>query len=173
MKLYADAGFTSADDKYATKAQIEVLPDQILSEVSETYATKDDLSAETTARTTAISQTNSAIALKANSSDVYTKTDTDGLISTEVTNRNAAIKAASDAINLSVSETYTTKNESKNAIDYVNGQQNNYGFQYTKDIIIYGDFDKYYPVYFTNLKSQYVTFEVLIMRGYNEQAPND
>lgn len=111
MKLYADAGFTSADGKYATTAQIEVLPDQILSEVSETYATKDDLSAETTARTTAISQTNSAIALKANSLDVYTKTDTDGLISTEVTNRNAAIEAASNAINLSVSETYTTKTD--------------------------------------------------------------
>lgn len=56
--------------------------------------------------TTKIDQNAEAIALKADSSTTYTKTDVDGLISTEVTNRNAAITAASDNISLSISETY-------------------------------------------------------------------
>lgn len=38
------------------------------------------------------------IALKANSTDVYTKTQADGLIQEEVTNRNTAIQLATDAI---------------------------------------------------------------------------
>ena len=52
---------------------------------------------------TAIESSNEQIALKANSADVYTKTATDGLISTEVTNRNAAIQVSADAINSTVS----------------------------------------------------------------------
>lgn len=59
--------------------------------------------------TTSIEQNASAIALKADSSTTYTKTDVDGLISTEVTNRNAAITAKANEITSSVSETYATK----------------------------------------------------------------
>ena len=58
---------------------------------------------------TAIEQTNEQVALKANSSDVYTKTESDGLISTEVSNRNAAITAKANEITQSVSNTYATK----------------------------------------------------------------
>lgn len=57
---------------------------------------------------TAIEQNSETIALKANSSDVYTKTESDGLISTEVTNRNAAITESANAITLSVSQQYVT-----------------------------------------------------------------
>lgn len=57
-----------------------------------------------------------AIALKANASDVYTKTESDGLISTEVENRDAAITAATNAIELSVGETYATKTELSDGI---------------------------------------------------------
>ena len=58
---------------------------------------------------TNISQNSTNIALKANSSDVYTKTESDGLISTEVTNRNAAIVAKANEITQTVSETYATQ----------------------------------------------------------------
>lgn len=71
---------------------------------------------------TEIVQTNTQIALKANSADVYTKTQSDGLISTEVTNRNAAISAATDAINLSVSQTYSTKTEVEEVADRIIGR---------------------------------------------------
>jgi phage-related protein len=63
---------------------------------------------------TSITQNKNDIALRAKSSDVYTKTQTDGLISTEVTNRNAAITAKANEITSSVSETYTTKEEFEN-----------------------------------------------------------
>lgn len=62
---------------------------------------------------TSISNNATAIALKANSSDVYTKNETDGLISTEVSNRNSAIEQSASQIQLSVSETYSTKAETK------------------------------------------------------------
>ena len=68
-----------------------------------------------------IDQHSESIALKANSSDVYTKTQSDGLIATEVTNRNAAISAATDAIELSVSENYATKTALTDGIDEAKG----------------------------------------------------
>ena len=64
-----------------------------------------------------IEQHDASIALKANSADVYTKTQSDGLISTEVTNRNAAIQVATEGITSMVSETYTSKEELLNALD--------------------------------------------------------
>ena len=66
---------------------------------------------------TSIQQNRDSIALKANASDVYTKTQTDGLISTEVTNRNSAIEQSANAINLSVGQTYATKTELASSLD--------------------------------------------------------
>ena len=122
---------------------------------------------------TSISNNASAIALKANSSDVYTKTAVDGKITQEVSDRTAAITAKANEITSTVSQTYTTKQESQQAIDYVANAENNYGFQYHKDIVVFGESDKYYPVYFANIASQTVTHEVMIMRNYSEQAPDD
>ena len=53
---------------------------------------------------TSIEQNATNIALKANSSDVYNKAGVDGLIAQEVSDRNAAIKVASDAITETVEE---------------------------------------------------------------------
>lgn len=96
---------------YATfKQQTE----QFESTVGTTYATKTELNDATdditelesrvSTNETSISNNSSAIALKANSSDVYTKTQTDGKITKEVTDRNAAITAKADEIDLSVTE---------------------------------------------------------------------
>jgi len=68
-----------------------------------------NLTARVSTNETHISQNSTDIALKANSSDVYTKTESDGLISTEVTNRNAAIVAKANEITQTVSETYATQ----------------------------------------------------------------
>ena len=71
-----------------------------------------DLAALTERVTTAessIEQNAGQIALKANSSDVYTKSGVDGLISAEVSNRNAAITAKAGEIASDVSATYATK----------------------------------------------------------------
>lgn len=78
-----------------------------------TYTTAT-LAEEVTSAWAAIEQNDEQIALKANSSDVYTKSGVDGLISTEVTNRNAAITAKANEITSTVSQTYTTKEEFEN-----------------------------------------------------------
>jgi len=70
---------------------------------------------------------------------------------------------------------YTTKTEMSDAKTYVANAKANYGYQYKKDIVIYGESSKYYPVYFTNVGAipQTVTHEIMIRREYSEQAPSD
>jgi len=75
-----------------------------------TYTTAT-LAEEVTSAWTAIESNEDAIALKANSSDVYTKTAVDGKITQEVSDRNAAITAKANEITSTVSQTYTTKQE--------------------------------------------------------------
>lgn len=71
---------------------------------STTTYTTATLAEEVTSAWTAIESSNEQIALKANATDVYTKTAVDGLISQEVTDRNSAITAKANEINLSVTE---------------------------------------------------------------------
>ncbi|MGY6765681.1 phage tail spike protein [Faecalibacterium prausnitzii] len=59
---------------------------------------------------TGIQQTASAIELKANKTDVYTKTETDGKITTAVNNAKAEIKVTTDSISQSVSSLQSTVN---------------------------------------------------------------
>ena len=112
-------GFKSTvSSTYATQTALSTAQSTLQNNI-DAKASSSDLTALTTRVSTAestIEQHDSSIALKANSSDVYTKTESNGLISTEVTNRNAAIEAATDAINLSVSQTYSTKTEAKNLV---------------------------------------------------------
>lgn len=68
-----------------------------------TYTTAT-LAEEVTSAWAAIEQNDEAITLKANSSDVYTKTTVDEKITQEVTDRNAAITTKANEINLSVAE---------------------------------------------------------------------
>lgn len=78
-----------------------------------TYTTAT-LAEEVTSAWAAIEQNDEAIALKANSSDVYTKSAVDGKITQEVSDRNAAITAKANEITSTVSQTYTTKEEFEN-----------------------------------------------------------
>ena len=77
-------------DSDVTKALKEI------ESVKTTYATKSELKA-----------TDTELSGKVSDSLTTAKSYTDSSISTEVTNRNAAIKAQADSINLSVSKTYT------------------------------------------------------------------
>ena len=52
----------------------------------------------------------------------------------------------------------------------------NAGYRYKKDIVIYGESNKYYPVYFNNNQDEYnqnIPHKILITRAYSEQAPDD
>ena len=62
-----------------------------------------------------------------------------------------------------------TSIENKNIYD-------NKFYRYKKDITVYGDSNKYYPVYFKNSSSIYTqndTHRISIYRGYSQQAPSD
>lgn len=95
-------------------AELLLTANQILSTVARQYATTytvGSLSNRVTSMQTSIRQTENAIALKADQSTTYTKTEVDGLISTEIKARNAAITLSADGINSHVSETYLSKVE--------------------------------------------------------------
>lgn len=67
-----------------------------------------DLISRVSGAETSITQTNSAIALKANATDVYTKTETDGKVTTAVTNAKSEIKVTTDSITSTVSSISTS-----------------------------------------------------------------
>ncbi|MEK0285911.1 phage tail spike protein [Caldifermentibacillus hisashii] len=98
----------------ATDAQTKV--NQAKTALEASIAEKADTSAVTALETrmsmaeTGIQQTASAIELKANKTDVYTKTEADGKISTAVNNAKADIKLTTDSISQSVSSLQGTVN---------------------------------------------------------------
>jgi len=67
-----------------------------------------DLISRVSGAETSITQTNNAVALKANVTDVYTKTETDGKVTTAVTNAKSEIKATTDSITSTVSSISTS-----------------------------------------------------------------
>ncbi len=67
-----------------------------------------DLISRVSGAETSIIQTNNAIALKANATDVYTKTEADGKVTTAVTNAKSEIKATTDSISSTVSSISTS-----------------------------------------------------------------
>ena len=98
-------------------AAIALTSRSILSTVSETYATKQalgGLSETVGTMSTAIEQTSKDIKLKADSSTTYTKEDVNGLIETEIRNRNSAIEVGNSGVLTTVSNTYTTKKDFRN-----------------------------------------------------------
>ena len=57
VKLYAEAGFTNAEQTYSTKTELTVMADGIRSEVSETYATQSYVTSEIAQTSTAFELT--------------------------------------------------------------------------------------------------------------------
>ena len=57
-------------------------------------------------------------------------------------------------------------------INRVNDKENHYNFKYYKDIIVYGDSNKFYPV-IIKYGNQNIKRTIMVTRGYGEQAPSD
>jgi len=92
---------------------------EIATKVSQTQYNQDktalqnditDLETRITNAETSVTQHANQIALKANKTDVYTKTETDGKITTAVNNAKAEIKVTTDSISQSVSSLQSTVN---------------------------------------------------------------
>ena len=136
-------------------------------------------SAISTASSDATTKANNALAsaktdatTKANNALADAKTYTNGQITTvntTINNKVAEIKATTDAITQRVSSTETVTNEMKGT---VNNLKSSHGLANAKDIIVYGDSDKYYPVYVKG-GNQDLVRTIKIWRGFREQAPND
>lgn len=99
------------DSKYATQTEAQGYASTAESNAKADTTNKLKSYSTTSQMNTAISQSASTIEAKITASETSSKEYADGLISTEVTNRNAAITAASDSITASVAETYTTKTD--------------------------------------------------------------
>ena len=66
---------------------------------------------------------------------------------------------------------YNADTKATSAKTYTDAVSSQYGYRYKKDIVIYGDAEnKFYPVYFAG-GNQNVPRELMIIRGYSEQAP--
>ena len=66
---------------------------------------------------------------------------------------------------------YNADTKATSAKTYTDAVSSQYGYRYKKDIVIYGDAEnKYYPVYLAG-GNQNVPREIMIIRGYSEQAP--
>lgn len=79
---------------------------------SSTYSTdKAGLESKIKSNETAITQTSSSLGARITSTEASVKKYADGKVAQEVTDRNAAITAASNGIKAQMSETYTTKTE--------------------------------------------------------------
>ena len=54
----------------------------------------------------------------------------------------------------------------------INDKENHYNFKYYKDVIVYGDSNKFYPV-IIKYGNQDTKRTIMVTRGYGEQAPSD
>ena len=63
--------------------------------------------------------------------------------------------------------------EAANAVDNrISDKENHFNFKYYKDIVVYGDTNKFYPV-IIKAGDQNVKRTIMVKRGYNERAPKE
>lgn len=181
VKTWVTTNYTNSNDlatTYATKTLVSQTKDAIELAASQTYETQSDAAA-TYATKSALT-----VGLDGIRSEVAEDYQPKGDYATTAS-MNSAIQQSASSIESSVAATYetksdaaatySTKTEISDAKTYVANAKANYGYQYKKDIVVYGESSKYYPVYFTNVDAipQTVTHEIMIRREYNEQAPSD
>ena len=164
----------------AAKAEIKVTTDNISSEVSKKVGNSEIISKiNQSAETVKIQASKVEIDGTATFNAIKAKTDA------AYDAKGAASAAKSEAISTAKAAIPTKVSQLNNDSGYQNASQvtaavnktyENYRYKYKHDIIVYGDSDKYYPIYINNDMSdynQYVPHEFLIYRSYGEQAPSD
>lgn len=126
-----------------------------------------------TAGADATSKANNAL----NSAKSYTNAQIT-TVNTRVSNAESSITQLNNSITNKVWQTDINKAVSTitpdvtYAKDYVEALENNKGYRYKHDVIVYGDSDKYYPVIIKG-GNQWVRRKIVVSRSYGEQAPND
>lgn len=139
-----------------------------------------------TAHGTQISQNATEIQSKASQTEVDTLSGTVDSHGTQITQQAGQISSL--ATRVTATENTNTSQQSQitqNAnqiatkvtqtqVDaaIANAKSANHGYRYHADIVLYGESDKFYPVVI-KLGNQDVKREILVSRGYSEQAPSD
>ena len=96
-------------------------------------------------------------------------------LATKTIENAVAAKAQADATAAAALDAKTKADTAEtNAKTYAlnDAKSINFGYRYASNIVIYGDSDKYYPVVI-KAGDQDVKRDILIKRGYSEQAPPD
>ena len=141
----------------------------------------DATSKSNKAKTDAIAAASSDATSKANNALNSAKSYTNAQITTvntRVSNAESSITQLNNSITNKVWQTDINKAVSTitpdvtYAKDYVEALENNKGYRYKHDVIVYGDSDKYYPVIIKG-GNQWVRRKIVVSRSYGEQAPND
>lgn len=109
---------------------------------------------------TAISKANEAL----NNAKAYTNT--------EITTVNTHLNKATSEINVLKGQISSKVSQSDVDNTVIKYKTQNYGYLYKKDIVIYGDYNLYYPVVIKG-GDQNVKRKIFIKRGYGEQGPSE
>ena len=116
----------------------------------------------------AISSTNSHADSKANEALNNAKAYTN----TEITTVNTHLNKATSEINVLKGQISSKVSQSDVDNTVIKYKTQNYGYLYKKDIVIYGDYNLYYPVVIKG-GDQNVKRKIFIKRGYGEQGPSE
>ena len=177
---------TSLKDAYISlKATVNGLNSTVASHTSSISTVTTELGKVdgkiNTAKADAISTAGADATSKANNALNTAKSYTNAQITTvntRVSNAESSITQLNNSITNKVWQTDINKAVSTitpdvtYAKDYVEALENNKGYRYKHDVIVYGDSDKYYPVIIKG-GNQWVRRKIVVSRSYGEQAPND
>lgn len=177
---------TSLKDAYISlKATVNGLNSTVASHTSSISTVTTELGKVdgkiNTAKADAISTAGADATSKANNALNSAKSYTNAQITTvntRVSNAESSITQLNNSITNKVWQTDINKAVSTitpdvtYAKDYVEALENNKGYRYKHDVIVYGDSDKYYPVIIKG-GNQWVRRKIVVSRSYGEQAPND
>lgn len=177
---------TSLKDAYISlKATVNGLNSTVASHTSSISTVTTELGKVdgkiNTAKADAVSTAGADATSKANNALNTAKSYTNAQITTvntRVSNAESSITQLNNSITNKVWQTDINKAVSTitpdvtYAKDYVEALENNKGYRYKHDVIVYGDSDKYYPVIIKG-GNQWVRRKIVVSRSYGEQAPND
>lgn len=91
---------------------------------------------------------------------------------TEITTVNTHLNKATSEINVLKGQISSKVSQSDVDNTVIKYKTQNYGYLYKKDIVIYGDYNLYYPVVIKG-GDQNVKRKIFIKRGYGEQGPSE
>ncbi|MDU5660528.1 MAG: phage tail spike protein, partial [Clostridium perfringens] len=173
--LAKEQAIASADGKISAeeKKRIQQAQENLNTAISKADKAKQDAINEANRvaelkKQEAINSANSHADSKANEALNNAKAYTN----TEITTVNTHLNQATSEINVLKGQISSKVSQSDVDNTVIKYKTQNYGYLYKKDIVIYGDYNLYYPVVIKG-GDQNVKRKIFIKRGYAEQGPSE